>query len=60
MPRYSRSSKENPFDFSSTPSPAVSCSAKEEILEIQRQQETKEPPKDDFKFKEPRVSYGDE
>lgn len=56
MSRSRRSAKENPFEWNSTSSANISNSAKAEILEIQRQQEIKEPTKDEFKFSEPRVS----
>jgi hypothetical protein len=52
--RRSASAKENPFEWNV--SAAIGSSAKAEILEIQRQQENKQPTKDEFKFSEPRVS----
>ena len=53
-----RRSTKDPFewDVSKSSAASISSSAKAEILEIQRQQETKEPVKDEFKFSEPRVS----
>lgn len=55
--RRSASAKENPFEWNVSSSAAtIGSSAKAEILEIQRQQEIKEPTKDEFKFSEPRVS----
>lgn len=50
-----RSAKENPFEWNNPSSSANSVKA--EILEIQRQQENKQPTKDEFKFTEPRVSH---
>lgn len=55
MSNSRRSAKENPFEWNVSSS-ENSSSAKAEILEIQRQQEIKEPTKDEFKFSEPRVS----
>lgn len=53
MSRSRRSAKENPFEPWNESS---ASSVKAEILEIQRQQEIKEPTKDEFKFSKPRVS----
>lgn len=52
----SRRNAKEPFEWNVPSSAHISSSAKAEILEIQRQQENKEPVKDEFKFTEPRVS----
>lgn len=55
MNNFRRNAKE-PFDWNVPSSTNISSSAKAEILEIQRQQQNKEPVKEEFKFTEPRVS----